>query len=418
MNNLMKLKHDGIIEFVSNDEIDLNNESYTFYAGFDPTADSLHVGHLFVLVTMARLQKMGHKPIAVIGGATGMIGDPSGKSKERVLLTESVIKKNIEGIRKQLGLLLDFDAGALVLNNMDWFENYGFIPFLRDVGKLFRVTEMMSKESVQKRLSSDEGISFTEFSYQILQSYDFLKLFELHNCTMQIGGSDQWGNISAGITLIRKELGSQAYGITLPLIKSSSGEKFGKSEGQNIWLDPERTSPYNFYQFWIQTPDDDVIQYLRFFTFLEDSVIENCQRQLIENPGARLAQKTLAFEITKMLHGEIEANKSVKASQVLFGGSLEGMDDKTLMQIFSDVPSLTLNQNQLNEGLGLLDVLVESKLSDSKGKARKLIRQGGIYLNNERVDSEEMNLASDHLVGTSTMLLRSGKKKYCLLRFE
>ena len=418
MNNLMKLKHDGIIEFISNDEIDLDNKSYTFYAGFDPTADSLHVGHLFVLVTMARLQKMGHKPIAVIGGATGMIGDPSGKSKERVLLTEAIIKKNIEGIRKQLGLLLDFDAGALVLNNMDWFENYGFIPFLRDVGKLFRVTEMMSKESVQKRLSSDEGISFTEFSYQILQSYDFLKLYEQHDCNMQIGGSDQWGNISAGITLIRKELGSQAYGITLPLIKSSSGEKFGKSEGQNIWLDPEKTSPYNFYQFWIQTPDDDVIQYLRFFTFLEDSVIENCQSELIRNPGARLAQKTLAFEITKMLHGEMEANKAVKATKVLFGGSLEGMDDKTLMQIFADVPSLTLNQNQLSEGLGLLDVLVESKLSDSKGKARKLIRQGGIYLNNERVDSEEMNLESDHLVGKSTMLLRSGKKKYCLLRFQ
>ena len=418
MNNLMKLKCDGIIEFISNDEIDLDNKSYTFYAGFDPTADSLHVGHLFVLVTMARLQKMGHKPIAVIGGATGMIGDPSGKSKERVLLTEAIIKKNIEGIRKQLGLLLDFDAGALVLNNMDWFENYGFIAFLRDVGKLFRVTEMMSKESVQKRLSSDEGISFTEFSYQILQSYDFLKLFEQHNCTMQIGGSDQWGNISAGITLIRKELGSQAYGITLPLIKSSSGEKFGKSEGQNIWLDHEKTSPYNFYQFWIQTSDDDVIQYLRFFTFLEDSVIENCQSELIKNPGARLAQKTLAFEITKMLHGEMEANKAVKATKVLFGGSLEGMDDKTLMQIFADVPSLTLHQNQLNEGLGLLDVLVESKLSDSKGKARKLIRQGGIYLNNERVDSEEMNLESDHLVGKSTMLLRSGKKKYCLLRFQ
>lgn len=418
MNTLARFKHNGIIEFASSEDIDLDKQSYTFYAGFDPTADSLHVGHLFVLVTMARLQKLGHTPIAVLGGATGMIGDPSGKSKERVLLTEEVIQKNVEGIRKQLGLLLDFEAGAKVVNNMEWFENYRFIPFLRDIGKLFRVTEMISKESVQKRISSDEGISFTEFSYQILQSYDFLKLFQEHHCTLQIGGSDQWGNISAGITLIRKEMGAQAYGLTLPLIKSSSGEKFGKSEGQNIWLDPQKTSPYNFYQFWIQTSDADVIQYLRFFTFLEEKIIEECQKNLQLDPGARLAQKTLAFEITKMLHGEAEASKAVRASQVLFGGSLEGMDDHTLMQIFADVPSLTLDHDQLGSGVGLLDILVESKLSDSKGKARKLIRQGGIYLNNERVDSEEMNLDAGHLVGESTMLLRSGKKKYCLLRFE
>ena len=418
MSSLSKLKENGIVEFVSNDDIDLDKNSYTFYAGFDPTADSLHVGHLFVLVTMARLQKMGHKPIAVLGGATGMIGDPSGKSKERVLLTEDVIQHNVDCIKKQIGLLLDYDNGAKVVNNMDWFRGYEFISFLRDVGKLFRVTEMMSKESVQKRLTSDEGISFTEFSYQILQSYDFLKLFQDHGCSLQIGGSDQWGNISAGITLIRKETGAQAYGLTLPLIKSSSGEKFGKSEGQNIWLDPEKTSPYNFYQFWIQTPDADVIQYLYFFTFLDEDQILECKQSLSENPGARKAQKTLAFEVTKMLHGEAEAQKAVQASNVLFGGSLDGMDDETLMQIFADVPSLTMTQNQLGSGVGLLDVLVEAKLSDSKGKARKLIRQGGVYLNNKRVDSEEMNLSSGDLVGDSTMLLRSGKKKYCLLRFE
>ena len=418
MSALSKLKRHGIVEFSSNDDIDLDNNSYTFYAGFDPTADSLHVGHLFVLISMARLQRMGHKPIAGLGGATGMIGDPSGKSKERVLLTEDVIQHNVACIKKQIGLFLDFDAGAQVVNNMDWFRDYKFIPFLRDVGKLFRVTEMMNKESVQKRLSSDEGISFTEFSYQILQSYDFLKLFEEHGCTLQIGGSDQWGNISAGITLIRKETGAQAYGLTLPLIKSSSGEKFGKSEGQNIWLDPAKTSPYNFYQFWIQAADADVIQYLYFFTFLEENRILECKQSLEDNPGAREAQKTLAFEVTKMLHGEIEAQKAVQASNVLFGGSLEGMDDQTLMQIFADVPSLTLTQTQLVKGVGLLDVLVEAKLSDSKGKARKLVRQGGIYLNNKRVDSEEMNLASSDLVGDSTMLLRSGKKKYCLLRFE
>ncbi len=418
MSALSKLKRNGIVEFSSNDDIDLDNNSYTFYAGFDPTADSLHVGHLFVLISMARLQRMGHKPIAVLGGATGMIGDPSGKSKERVLLTEDVIQHNVACIKKQIGLFLDFDAGAQVVNNMDWFRDYRFIPFLRDIGKLFRVSEMMNKESVQKRLSSDEGISFTEFSYQILQSYDFLKLFKEHGCTLQIGGSDQWGNISAGITLIRKETGAQAYGLTLPLIKSSSGEKFGKSEGQNIWLDPEKTSPYNFYQFWIQAADADVIQYLYFFTFLEENRILECKQSLEDNPGVREAQKTLAFEVTKMLHGEIEAQKAVQASNVLFGGSLEGMDDQTLMQIFADVPSLTLTQTQLGQGVGLLDVLVEAKLSDSKGKARKLVRQGGIYLNNKRVDSEEMNLGSSDLVGDSTMLLRSGKKKYCLLRFE
>tara|TARA_Y100000589_G_scaffold70433_1_gene62659 strand:- start:1646 stop:2902 length:1257 start_codon:yes stop_codon:yes gene_type:complete len=418
MSTLLKLKENGIIEFSSSDDIDLEEKSYTFYAGFDPTADSLHVGHLFVLVSMARLQKMGHQPIAVLGGATGMIGDPSGKSKERVLLTEDIIQHNVSCIEKQIGLFLNFDAGAKVVNNMDWFREYRFINFLRDIGKLFRVTEMMNKESVQKRLSSDEGISFTEFSYQILQSYDFLKLFEEYGCNMQIGGSDQWGNISAGITLIRKEAGAQAYGLTVPLIKSSSGEKFGKSEGQNIWLDPHKTSPYNFYQFWIQTADADVIQYLHFFTFLEEDQILEYKKSLEENPGAREAQKSLAFEVTKMLHGETEAHKAVQASNVLFGGSLDGIDDQTLMQIFANVPSLTFTQSQLGQGVGLLDVLVEAKLSDSKGKARKLVRQGGVYLNNKRVDSEEMSLGSNNLVGDSTMLLRSGKKKYCLLRFE
>lgn len=418
MSSLKSLQDRGIVEFASSEEIDLDNQSYTFYAGYDPTAKSLHVGHLFVLITMTRLQRLGHKPIAVVGGATGMIGDPSGKSKERVLLTEEVIEDNIRGIQTQIEKFIDVEQGGRVVNNMDWFRDFRFIDFLRDVGKIFRVTEMMSKESVQKRLESDEGISFTEFSYQILQSYDFLHLHREYGCSMQIGGSDQWGNISAGITLIRKEEGSPSFGLTLPLIKSSSGEKFGKTEGQAVWLDPEMTSPYNFYQFWIQTPDADAIQYLRYFTFLPEEEIDSLKASMESDPGQREAQKKLAYEVTSFLHGQEEAEKAVSASQVLFGGSMEGLSDSLLLEIFSDVPSLKLPKSRLKEEPELLDLLIESKMAPSKKQARNLIRQGGVYLNNERVEEESQKVGEGSLVGSNLLVMRTGRKKYCLVRFE
>lgn len=418
MSSLKSLQDRGIVEFASSEEIDLDNQSYTFYAGYDPTAKSLHVGHLFVLITMTRLQRLGHKPIAVVGGATGMIGDPSGKSKERVLLTEEVIEDNIRGIQAQIEKFIDVEQGGRVVNNMDWFRDFRFIDFLRDVGKIFRVTEMMSKESVQKRLESDEGISFTEFSYQILQSYDFLHLHREYGCSMQIGGSDQWGNISAGITLIRKEEGSPSFGLTLPLIKSSSGEKFGKTEGQAVWLDPEMTSPYNFYQFWIQTPDADAIQYLRYFTFLPEEEIDSLKASMESDPGQREAQKKLAYEVTSFLHGQEEAEKAVSASQVLFGGSMEGLSDSLLLEIFSDVPSLKLPKSRLKEEPELLDLLIESKMAPSKKQARNLIRQGGVYLNNERVEEESQKVGEGSLVGSNLLVMRTGRKKYCLVRFE
>ena len=419
MSSLKKLMDTGVVSTASSEDIDLDNKTYTFYAGFDPTADSLHVGHLFVLVTMRRLQQLGHKPIAVVGGATGMIGDPSGRSKERVLLSEEIIEKNIKGLSAQIEKFINTSEGGVIVNNYDWFKGFGFIQFLRDVGKVFRLSEMLGKESVQKRLSSDEGISFTEFTYQILQSYDFLHLFRTHDCNMQIGGSDQWGNISAGITLIRKETGKESFALTLPLIKNSSGEKFGKSEGQNVWLDPNQTSPYNFYQFWMNTNDADVIQYLYYFTFLGDQEIERLKSELVDSPEKRSSQKALAYEITTILHGKAEADKAVQASEVLFGGSIKGLGDADLKEIFSDVPSIEIQRQELDaEGLGLLSVITRAGLAPSNGKARKLIQQGGIYLNNERVSDDRLMLTETDLGDRSTMVLRAGRKKYCLIQFQ
>jgi tyrosyl-tRNA synthetase len=415
---LEKWKQCGLIFQSTSDEIDLDNKSYTFYTGYDPTADSLHVGHLFALITMVRLQKLGHRPIAVVGGATGMIGDPSGKSKERVLLDEKSISHNVECLRTQISHFIDTSTGAEIVNNYDWFKTFGFIEFLRDVGKSFRVTEMLAKESVQKRISSDEGISFTEFSYQLLQSYDFYHLCEHHGCNLQVGGSDQWGNITAGIDFVRKKCSKQTYGLTLPLIQNSNGEKFGKSEGNAVWLDPEKTSPYNFYQFWIRTEDTDVIKFLRFYTFLDDAEIDELEQLTKEQPEQRAAQKKLAYEVTKLVHGQSEADKAVIASKVLFGGEIASLSDDILGSIFSDVPSCELELSTLKtEGYPLLDALTAADLCPSKGKARQTIRQGGIYLNNNRIDDENLILTPELMASESMMVLRSGKKKYCLLKF-
>ncbi len=419
MSTIAKLKNQGLISQITSEDINLDSQIYTFYAGFDPTADSLHVGHLFVLMMMKRLQDLGHIPIAVVGGATGMIGDPSGKSKERNLLDETQIAHNVACVQVQIEKFVNLDSGGRLVNNMDWMKEFSLIPFLRDVGKNFRLSEMIAKESVQKRLDSEEGISFTEFTYQILQSYDFLHLYETYGCNLQIGGSDQWGNITAGTDLIRRKTGKSAYGITFPLIQGPNGQKFGKTEQGAIWLDEKRTTPYQFYQFFLQTEDSLVIQYLQYFTLLTDSEIQTLEIEVKERPENRAAQKVLAFDITKRVHGEALAQKAIEASQILFGAEISQMDDNTLKGIFSDVPSLEQPMEKLVSGeLQLLDVLVEAKLVPSKGQGRQRIKGGGIYINNRRVEDENLLLGAQHLVTESTMVLRAGKKNYCLIRFN
>lgn len=418
MQNFKDLENLGIIQAKHPQDLDLDKGSYTFYAGFDPTSDSLHVGSLFLLITMKKLADLGHTPIAVVGGATGMIGDPSGKSAERNLLGEKEIQHNVRGMQAQITKFFSKQSNVKVLNNLDWIGNFSLIPFLRDVGKSFRVTEMLAKDSVQSRIESEEGISFTEFTYQILQAYDFLHLHQEHKCNLQVGGSDQWGNISAGITLVRKHAAGDVCGLTFPLIESAPGQKFGKSEGRNVWLDPQKTSPYEFYQFWIQTTDEMVIPYLGYFTNLSPAEIDHYKEIVSTSPEDRQAQKKLAYEVTRLVHGDEEVEKSIKASEVLFGGSPEGLGDQDLMNIFANVPSRTYPREVLKEGsLPLVQVLCETDLCKSRGQARNLIKQGGVYLNNARVDDDALILSGKDLASESMLILRAGKRKYGLLSF-
>ena len=391
----------------------------TLYAGFDPTADSLHIGHLLQLILLARYQQGGHRPIAVVGGATAMIGDPSGKSEERVLLDEEAIARNVAGIQGQLQRFLDFDCGdnaALLVNNADWIGQFKFIEFLRDVGKHFRIGEMMGKESVRKRLESEAGLSFTEFSYQLLQSYDFLHLFRAYGCRLQIGGDDQWGNITAGIELIRRLEAQQAYGVTSPLITKADGQKFGKTEKGTVWLDPQRTSPYEFYQFWIRCDDRDVVRFLRYFTELAGDELMELAQQVQEQPEKRQAQQVLAEQMTRRVHGDAELQNVQQASRVLFGESMEGLSDADLTAIFADVPSSQESRQRLEQGIALIDALHETGLCGSRGEAKKLIKNGGAYVNNIRIDGLDFSLTPENLASESVLILRSGKKKYHLMR--
>jgi tyrosyl-tRNA synthetase len=395
-------------------------EPLTLYAGFDPTADSLHIGHLLQIMVLSHFQRCGHRPIALVGGATAMIGDPSGKSEERNLLDEETIAKNAAGIKGQLEQFLDFGAGknaALLVNNVDWIGKFGFVEFLRDVGKHFRVGEMMGKESVRKRLQSETGMSFTEFSYQMLQSYDFLHLFREEQCRLQIGGDDQWGNITAGIDLVRKMEATPVYGLTSPLITKADGQKFGKTEGGAVWLDPLRTSPYDFYQYWIRSDDRDVIKLLKFFTFLTLERISDLEREFADAPEKRQAQTILAEEVTRLVHGEDELKKVQKASRVLFGEEITGLSDHDLHTIFSDVSSSEMSMDALKSGIGLIDALHESRLCRSRREAKDLIKNGGAYVNNQKRDALEYTLTCESLASESVLILRSGKKKYHLVRF-
>lgn len=394
----------------------------TVYAGFDPTADSLHVGHLVALMILRRFQKAGHRPIALVGGATGMIGDPSGKSEERKLLSPESLQKNIDGMQPQLQRFLDFDCGersALLVNNYDWMGKFGYLEFLRDVGKHFPVNVMLTKDSVRTRLErSDAGLSYTEFSYMLLQAYDFVHLNERYGCEVQVGGSDQWGNITAGIDLARRLRGVQLYGCTNPLLTKSDGTKMGKTESGALWLSPEKTSPYQFYQYWINLDDADVGRCLRFFSDLGKEEIDAVLAEHQTNPGQRTAQRRLATELTELVHGPDGLRTAQRATEIFFGAEISDLTDAQLAGIFADVPSKELPREKLGgEGLAIIDALVEAGLAKSKGDARRTVTQGGAYVNNRRIEGIETQLTLAHLASESTMILRSGKKNYALLRF-
>ena len=392
----------------------------TLYCGFDPTADSLHVGNLVPLLALRRFQLLGHHPIALAGGATGSIGDPSGKTAERQLLTKEILDHNIASVKVQLAKLLDFDTKqnpARLLDNATWTAPVSFLDFLRDIGKHFSVNQMIAKESVRARMEDrDVGISYTEFSYMLLQAFDFMVLNRDHNCELQIGGSDQWGNITAGIELTRKKLGHHVFGLTLPLITNADGSKFGKSVSGAIWLDPKRTSVYRFYQFWINTDDRDVIRYLKYFTFLTQEEISALDKQHAENPGARVAHKALAKAVTDLIHGANATTEAIRASEILFGGELSGVSESTFGDIVGEVPTKEIERTKLDgAGIPLVELLVHAGLSQSKGQARKDTEGGGVNINNIREANAARMVTTNDLLFGKHVLLRKGKKNYVVV---
>ncbi len=398
----------------------LGSKSVTLYCGFDPTANSLHVGNLVPLLALRRFQLAGHRPIAVAGGATGMIGDPSGKAAERSLLTRETLSANIAAVKGQLARLLDFEAAdnaAMLLDNADWSAGVSFLDFLRDIGKNFTVNMMVAKESVRARMNDREvGISYTEFSYMLLQAFDFYKLREQHDCELQIGGSDQWGNITAGIDLARKKLGRTVFGLTLPLITNADGSKFGKSVEGAVWLDPEKTSPYKFYQFWINTDDRDVIKYLRYFTFLDQAAIDELAVKHEADPAAREAHRALAKEMTDLIHGAEATAEAIAASQSLFGKGTGDVTEAMLAEIQESAPSLEIDKAEFDgEGLGLIDLLAQTELFQSKGEARRAIQGNGISVNNAKEPDIERRLTAADLLFDKHILLKKGKKNYVVV---
>ncbi len=400
----------------------LAEEKISFYNGFDPTADSLHIGSLVPLMSMARLQRYGHTPIALAGGGTGMVGDPSGRSAERNLLSEEQIAHNLAGIRSNMERILDFEVKsnpARIVNNADWLHPISMMEFLRDVGKHFTINYMMAKDSVKSRLEREDGISYTEFSYMLLQAYDFYHLFHAQDSVMQTGGSDQWGNITAGVELIRRKAGSKAHGLVFPLITKSDGSKFGKTAEGAIWLDPKKTSPYRFYQYWLNTDDADVVNYLKYFTWLDQKEIAALQDALFERPEKREAQRTLAQKVTEMVHGNSAVAKAEKAASVLFGGDLDGLDADDIRDIFADVPSSNVAKADLDgEGMSLVDLLVNAGLERGKGAARRTIEGGGVYLNNERVTDITQTATTAQTIDGQFLVLRKGRKKYHLVQVD
>jgi tyrosyl-tRNA synthetase len=397
----------------------LAKETVTGYIGFDPTADSLHIGHLTQIFTLLRFQKAGHRPIALIGGATGMVGDPSGKSAERNLLDEDTLNKNVAGIRAQLEKFLDFSAAnnaAVLVNNYDWMKDYSFLEFIRDVGKHLTVSYMMAKDSVKNRL--ENGMSFTEFSYQLLQAYDFYRLNLDHQCRIQMGGSDQWGNITSGSELIRRKAGGEAYALTTQLIRKADGTKFGKTESGSVWLDRHKTSPYKFYQFWINTSDEDARNWIKIFTFFSREETEALLAQHEQDPGKRILQKTLARELTTLVHSAEDLQSAIDTSSVLFNGGLEELlrlDETTFLDVFEGLPVFPLSAADLEQGISILDLLAEkTSVFPSKGEARKMIQGGGLSLNKNKVESQDLVINASHLMHNKYIIIQKGKKNYYL----
>lgn len=400
----------------------LNKEMTHGYIGFDPTADSLHVGHLMQVMTLIHFQRAGHKPYALVGGATGMVGDPSGKSAERNLLSEEVLTHNVSCIHQQLEKFLDFNCGensAVMVNNYDWFKEFNFLDFIRDVGKHITVNYMMAKDSVKRRLEGDSGMSFTEFTYQLVQGYDFYYLWKNHGIKIQMGGSDQWGNIVTGTELIRRKDGGEAFALTTNLIKKSDGTKFGKTESGAVWLDPKKTSPYKFYQFWLNAGDDDVKSWIRIFTLKSETEIKDLEITHAEAPHLRTLQKALAADITTRVHGEEELQKAIDASNILFGNATQEafskLDEETFLDIFDGVPKFNLSKQELESGIPIIDLLAEkSQVFPSKGEARKMIQGGGVSMNKEKTDDLNLLVNLNHLINNKFLIVQKGKKNYFL----
>jgi len=420
MDLIDELSWRGMLQDVTEGLADvLARERVTAYIGFDPTAASLHVGSLMTVMNLARLQRAGHTPIGLVGGGTGLIGDPSGKSQERQLLTFEQTEANARGIRTQLERFLDFDTApnaARMANNVDWLRPIGFLDFLRDVGKHFTVNYMMAKESVKRRLGGDEGISFTEFSYQLLQAYDYLTLHDRFGCNLQMGGSDQWGNIIAGCDLVRKMRGARVHGLVWPLMTTSAGTKFGKTEAGTIWLDPQLTSPFRFYQFWLNTDDRDVLKHLKFFTWLDRPAIAELENAVETRPGDREAQRALAREVTTLVHGAAETQNAERASAVLFGSSLAEASADEILTVFDDVPSVELERARLSDGVSTIELIVSAGLAKSKGEAVRLVKQGGLYVNDQRVTEERGALSLDHAIDGRVIVLRKGQRERRIVR--
>jgi tyrosyl-tRNA synthetase len=414
---LEELRWRGFLEATTSDDLDafLCEAPRTIYVGFDPTADSLHLGNLIPVMGLAHAQRHGHRPLVLVGGGTGLIGDPSGKSTERTLLTKEKADENALAMGTQLSRFFDLDR-ALLLNNADWLLSLNLLDFLRDVGKHFSVNEMIKRDSVRTRLEErDQGISYTEFSYMLMQAYDFLHLFRSHDCSIQMGGSDQWGNILSGKELIRRIEGGRAEGITFPLLTASTGRKFGKTEEGSVWLDARRTSPYQMYQYWLQTADADVVRYLKLFTFLEKEDIDRLEREAQSHPEKRTAQRELAFHCTALVHGREAADAAAAASRILFQASDETPTAETVAMLAGEMPVTEVSASELDRGIGLVDLLVRTRLAESKGAARKLIEGGGVYLSHERQTHPGKTVSAGDLKWPGAILLRSGKKNYHLV---
>jgi len=423
-NFVEELKWRGMLhDIMPGTEEQLNKEITSGYIGFDPTADSLHVGHLVQIMTLIHFQRAGHKPYALVGGATGMVGDPSGKSAERNLLSEDILFHNVACLEKQLSKFLNFTNGAnaaVMVNNYDWFKGLSFLNFIRDVGKHITVNYMMAKDSVKKRLEGETGMSFTEFSYQLVQGFDFYHLWKEHHCLVQMGGSDQWGNIVTGTELIRRKAQGEAFAITTSLIKKSDGTKFGKTESGAVWLDPKRTSPYKFFQFWLNSSDEDTAGWIRIFTLLSKEEIEALEAEHLQAPHLRILQKALAKEITIKVHSQEAYDTAVEASAILFGNpsaeAFAALDEATFLEIFEGVPQYTLSAELLSNGISFIDILAEhTQIFPSKGEARKMLQGGGVSLNKQKIEDSNLVIDPSHLLNQKYLMVQKGKKNYFLI---